>query len=131
VPEPERRPFQYAVLRVVPRVERGECVNAAVVLFCRQKGFLEVRTALDDARLMALAPGIDVAAVRAHLRALERVAAGDPKAGALARLDQSERFHWIVAPSSTIVQPSPVHTGFCDDPDAELDHLVATLVEVS
>jgi hypothetical protein len=106
-------------------------VNAAVVLFCRQKGFLEVRTALDDARLMALAPGIDVAAVRAHLRALERVAAGDPEAGALARLDQSERFHWIVAPSSTIVQPSPVHTGFCDDPDAELDHLVATLVELS
>jgi DUF3037 family protein len=131
VPEPERRLFQYSVLRVVPRVERGECVNAAVVLFCRQKGFLEVRTALDDARLTALAPGIDVAAVRAHLRALERVAAGDPEAGALARLDQSERFHWIVAPSSTIVQPSPVHTGFCDDPDAELDHLVATLVELS
>jgi hypothetical protein len=114
-------PFQYAIVRVVPRVERGECVNAGVVLFCRARRFPE-------ARLLALAPDVDLAAVRGHLEALARIAAGDEAAGAIAALPASERFHWLVAPSSTVIQCSPVHTGLTDDPEAELDRLVAQLV---
>ena len=120
--------FQYAIVHVVPRVERGECVNAGVVLFCRPRRFLAARIELDEARLRALAPDVDVAAVRGHLDAIERIAAGDPAAGPIAALPASERFHWLVAPSSTIIQPSPVHTGLSDDPAGELDHLVARLV---
>jgi hypothetical protein len=121
-------PFQYAIVRVVPRVERGECVNAGVVLFCRPRRFLEARVDLDEQRLRALAPDVDVDAVRGHLDALTRIAAGDPEAGAIAALPASERFHWLVAPSSTIIQCSPVHTGLSDDPAAELGHLMARLV---
>ena len=123
-----REDFQYAVVRVVPRIERGECLNAGVVLFCRRRGFLAARVALDEAALAALAPDCDPAEVRPHLEALERVAAGDPAGGPIAALDASERFHWLTAPASTIVQPSPVHTGLTDDPAAELDHLFARLV---
>jgi Protein of unknown function (DUF3037) len=121
-------PFQYAIVRVVPRVERGECVNAGVVLFCRARRFLAARLALDEARLLALAPDVDLAAVRGHLEALARIAAGDAAAGAIAALPASERFHWLVAPSSTVIQCSPVHTGLTDDPERELDRLVAQLV---
>jgi hypothetical protein len=120
--------FAYAVLRVVPRVERGEQFNAGVVLFCRRRGFLAVRAELDERRLAALAPGTDADTVRAHLDALARIAAGDPAGGAVAALEPSERFGWLVAPSSTIIQPSPVHTGVCDDPQAMLDRLFAELV---
>jgi hypothetical protein len=120
--------FQYAIVRVVPRVERGECVNAGVVLFCRPRRFLQARVALDEERLLALAPDVDLAAVRGHLDALCRIAAGDASAGAIAALPASERFHWLVAPSSTIVQPSEVHTGLCDDPRACLDDLFRRLV---
>jgi len=121
-------PFQYAIVRVVPRVERGECVNAGVVLFCRPRRFLAARVALDVARLRAIAPDVDLDGVRGHLGAVERIAAGDPGAGPIAALAASERFHWRVAPSSTIIQCSPVHTGLSDDPAAELEHLVAQLV---
>jgi hypothetical protein len=121
-------PFQYALLRVVPRVERGERLNAGVVLLCRPLGFLAARVELDDPLLEALAPELDRAAVRAHLDGLVRVAAGDPGAGPVARLAPSERFGWLVAPSSTVVQPSEVHTGLSSDPEAELDHLVRALV---
>jgi hypothetical protein len=121
-------PFQYAIVRVVPRVERGECVNVGVVLFCRPRRFLAARLALDEARLLALAPDVDLAAVRGHLDALARIAAGDAAAGAIAALPASERFHWLVAPSSTVIQCSPVHTGLTDDPERELDRLVAQLV---
>jgi hypothetical protein len=124
--EPDR--FAYAVLRVVPRVERGEQFNAGVVLFCRRRGFLAARVGLDERRLAALAPGLDAAGVRAHLDALVRIAAGDPAGGPVAALEPSERFGWLVAPSSTVVQPSPVHTGVCDDPHEMLDHLFAELV---
>ena len=120
--------FQYAILRVVPDVERGECVNAGVVLFCRQRSFLAARVELDEERVRALAPDADLAAVRGHLDAMCRIAAGDPEAGPIAALPASERFHWLVAPSSTIIQPSPVHTGLSDDPAAELEHLLARLV---
>jgi hypothetical protein len=121
-------PFQYAIVRVVPRVERGECVNAGVVVFCRPRRFLEARVELDEARLRALAPDVDLDAVRSHLDALRRIAAGDPGAGAIAALPASERFHWLVAPSSTIIQCSPVHTGLTEDPAGELERLLGQLV---
>jgi Protein of unknown function (DUF3037) len=126
VPKPE--PFQYAMWRVVPRVERGEAVNAGVVLFCRPKRFLGARTALDEALLAALAPGCDPAEVRAQLETLVAVAAGAPEGGHVAGLPQSERFHWLTAPASTIVQPSAVHTGLTDDPAGELERLFSELV---
>jgi hypothetical protein len=121
-------PFQYAIIRVVPRVERGECLNAGVVLLCRPKRFLAARVGLDPARLQALAPGADQATIDEHLVAIERVASGDSEAGPIAQLGQGERFHWIVAPSSTVIQPSEVHTGLCDDPAVELEHLFERLV---
>jgi hypothetical protein len=121
-------PFQYAIVRVVPRVERGECLNAGVVLLCRPRRFLAARVGLDRARLAALAPGVDPATIETHLAAIERIAAGDPAAGPIAQLGQGERFHWLVAPSSTVIQPSEVHTGLCDDPAAELEHLFERLV---
>ena len=124
----EKLQFQYAVVRVVPRVERGECVNAGVVLFCRPRRFLAARVALDAARVRALAPEADLEAVRGHLDAFARIAAGDPQAGPMAALPPSERFHWLVAPSSTVIQCSPVHTGLTDDPPGELERLVARLV---
>ncbi|HWT24652.1 MAG TPA: DUF3037 domain-containing protein [Solirubrobacteraceae bacterium] len=121
-------PFQYATVRVVPDVERGEFVNAGVIVFCRPRRFLAARIALDEARLRALAPELDVNTVRAHLDGVARIAAGDPDAGPIAALPASERFHWLVAPASTIIQPSPVHTGLTQDPEAELDRLVRRLV---
>ena len=128
MPAPRRNAFSYAILRVVPSVERGERINAGVVLFCRQRGFLDARVALDERRLAALAPELDAGVVRAHLDGLVRVAEGEPAAGPIAALPQSERFGWLVAPSSTVVQPSEVHTGLCDDPAVELDHLFERLV---
>ena len=125
---PGREDFQYSILRVVPHVERGECLNAGVLLFCRRLGFLGARTGLDPAAMAALAPDHDAEAVRAHLNALERVAAGAPDGGPIAALEPSERFHWLTAPSSTVVQASPVHTGLTNDPAAELDRLFAQLV---
>ena len=121
-------PFQYATLRVVPSLERGEFVNAGVVLFCRQRRFLAAAIALDETRLAALAPDLPPARVRPHLDALAAVAAGDPAGGPVSALEQSERFHWLVAPSSTTVQSSPVHTGLSEDPAAPLEHLVDRLV---
>ena len=128
MPAPGREEFQYALLRVVPHVERGERINAGVVLFCRRGRFLAARVALDRARLAALAPDVDADGIERHLQTLVRIAAGDPQAGPIARLEQSERFHWLVAPSSTVVQPSPVHTGLSGDPAAELERLFVTLV---
>ena len=125
----ERVPFQYAIVRVVPRVERGEFLNAGVVLFCRARRFLAARTELDERALAALDGGCDPEEVRAQLRTLEAVAAGEPGAGAVAAMPQSERFHWLTAPASTIVQCSPVHTGLTTDPEAELAHLFETLVK--
>ena len=129
MPEPPRSAFQYALVRVLPRVERGECLNVGVILLCRPRRFLGARISLNEGRLAALAPDLDPATIRPHLDAIERIAAGDPAAGPMARLGQAERFHWLVAPSSTIIQPSAVHSGLCDDPAAELAHLVATLVD--
>jgi hypothetical protein len=121
-------PFQYAIVRIVPRVERGEALNAGVVLFCRPMRFLGARTQLDEPLLAALSPGGDPAAVRAQLDTLVAVAEGRPEGGRVAALDQSERFHWLTSPSSTIIQPSAVHTGLTADPQRELEHLFAALV---
>ena len=121
-------PFQYAVVRVVPRVERGEFLNAGVILLCRPKRFLGARVELDRGRLAALAPDVDPGAIQSHLDGVVRIARGDADAGPIAALGQGERFHWLVAPSSTVIQPSEVHTGLCDDPGDELDHLFERLV---
>ena len=129
MPAPERKAFSYAILRVVPRVERGERFNAGVVLFCRQRDFLGIRVALDERRLAVLAPDLPAAEVRSHLDALVRVAEGEAEGGPIAAMPPSERFGWLVAPSSTIVQPSKVHTGISGDPAATLDALFAELVE--
>jgi len=126
--DPRRVPFEYAIVRVVPRVERGERLNAGIVLSCRPRRFLAARVRLDETRLRALDPDTDPEQVRAHLEAIERIARGDADAGPIARLTRPERFHWLVAPSSTIIQPSEVHPGLCADPAAELEHLFATLV---
>jgi Protein of unknown function (DUF3037) len=123
-------PFQYAVLRVVPRVEREEFVNVGVIVFCRTRQFLRARVALDPLRIRAIAPDIDLVAVGEHLDARVRVAAGDSDAGPIAALPQSERFHWLVAPSSTMIQTSSVHSGLCHDPDSVLDRLFTQLVAV-
>ena len=129
MPGPAPSPFSYAILRVVPRVERGERFNAGVVLFCRQRDFLALKAGLDERRLAALAPDVSPEEVRAHLEALARVAAGGTEGGAIGELPPSERFGWLVAPSSTIVQPSEVHTGLSDDPSGTLEQLYAELVE--
>ena len=123
-----RRPFEYAIVRVVPRVERGERFNAGIIVFSRAHRFLGARAALDDALLRALAPGCEPESVRPHHAAIERIAAVDPDGGPIARLSAPERFHWLVAPSSTMIQASEVHTGLTDDPATELEHLFATLV---
>lgn len=127
-PEGVRHPFEYAIVRVVPRVERGEGVNAGIVLMCRPRRFLAAAMALDEGLVTALAPDCDLGDVRAHLDLIVAIAAGDPEAGPIARLALAERFHWLVSPSSTIIQPSPVHTGLTLDPAATLAHLVRTLV---
>jgi hypothetical protein len=121
-------PFQYTVIRVVPRVEREEFVNVGVVVFCRTRDFLAARVAYDAQRIGALAPGVDLSGVPAYLDALVRVAAGDPAAGPIAALPASERFGWLAAPSSTVVQTSAVHTGLSQDPERTLEHLFERLV---
>ncbi len=123
-------PFQYAVVRVVPRVEREEFINAGVIVFCRACGYLAARTALDVERLRAIDPQADPEAIDAQLAAITMIAAGDPDAGPLAALPQSERFHWLAAPASTVVQTSQTHSGICVDPAQTLEHLFARLVSV-
>ena len=123
-----RSPFSYAIYRLVPRLDRGERINVGVVVFCRPLEYLAARTELDEQRALALWPDLDVDAVRDHLAAIERIAAGDEEAGPIAKLDFTARFHWLVAPSSTILQPSAVHTGMCGEPGEQLDRLFRELV---
>ncbi len=125
---PTRSSFDYAVLRVVPRVERGEFINAGVILFCPELRFLAAQIRFDENRLHALWPDIDLALIRAHLEGFHRVCEGNASAGPIARLSQRERFHWLVAPRSTILQVSPVHSGLCEDPQSTLDQLFRQLV---
>jgi hypothetical protein len=115
--------FDYAILRVVPRVDREEFINAGVVVFCLEKRYLEARILLNADRLKALWPELDLDLVREHLDAIPRICAGDPAGGPIAKLSQRERFHWLTAPRSTIIQPSPVHSGVCDSTGGVLDRL--------
>lgn len=128
---PARVPFEYAVVRVVPHVERGEQINAGVVVYCQARDYLGFGWQLDAGRLRALSPTVDVDGVRAQLRAIELVAAGGEAAGPAGRGSPGERFRWLVAPRSTVVQPGPVHTGLTVDPVAELAHLMGCLVHVA
>jgi hypothetical protein len=115
--------FDYALIRVVPRVEREEFVNAGVILFALAKDFLQARVQVDEARLRALWPEVDIDLVRQHLEAIPKICAGKPDAGPIARLSLRERFHWLVSPRSTMIQVSPVHSGLCEDPEKALDDL--------
>ena len=121
-------PFEYAVLRVVPRVERGEYMNAGVVLYCQEARFLDARVHLDPERLRAFAPGLDHDAVMKHLEAARKICAGGPEAGEIGALPMGQRFGWLAAPRSTVVQPSPVHTGLTKDPKEALEHLMRKMV---
>jgi hypothetical protein len=127
---PEQVPYEYAVLRVVPRVERAEFVNAGVIVFSRQRKVLTARISLDEDRLRALWPAVDVEAIRKHLDAVDRICAGDAEAGPIARMSQSERFHWLTSPKSTVIQVSPVRTGLSAEPEKVADTLVRELVEL-
>jgi hypothetical protein len=124
----ERRAFDYVIVQVVPRVDRDERLNVGVLLFCPTLGYLGCRIALDEGRLRALAPDVDLVALSGQLDAVRAVAAGESTAGPIARLPASERFHWLSAPRSTIVQPTSPHAGLCDDPAVALDHLFQTAV---
>ena len=123
-----RCPYDYAIVRVVPRVERGEFINAGAIVSCQTDDFLEARIELDEARLLALDPRADLEAIRRNLESIPLICKGGPQAGPIGMLKPRERFHWLVAPRSTIIQTSPVHTGRCDDPRAALEHLLATMV---
>lgn len=126
---PSRSPFSYAVLRVVPDIEREEFVNAGLVMFCRSLRYLNARASLDAGDLASLRPDADVDALRGQLALVERIAAGDVASGPLAGMSQSERFHWLTTPRSTAVQPGPTHGGMTDDPAATFEHLYTTLVD--
>ncbi len=121
---PAQTSFDYAVVRVVPRVEREEFVNAGVILFCLERDFLGARVELDRERVRALFPDADLALIEEHLAAIPRICAGGDGAGPVGKLSMRERFHWLVAPRSTVIQTSPVHTGLCEDPERALDHLI-------
>lgn len=120
--------YDYAVVRVVPRVERGEFVNAGVIVSCAAQNFLRAHIALDETRLLAIDPTVDLAGIRAALAALPLVCEGGDAAGALGRLSTRERFHWLVAPRSTSIQTSAVHTGRCTDLSAETERLLDRMV---
>lgn len=122
--------YDYAVVRLVPRVERGEFVNVGVILSCPDADFLAAGIELDEVRLRALAPQIDIDAVRANLAIIPRVCAGGADAGPIGALPSRQRFHWLVAPRSTMIQVSPVHTGRTSDPAATLDHLMRCMVRM-
>ncbi len=120
--------FEYTIIRLVPRVEREEFINVGVILFCKESRFLEARIELDEQRTRAFAPGIDLDDVRSHLAIIPLVCEGGPAAGPVGEFDQAERFRWLAAPRSTVIQTSPVHSGEARDPAAELDHLLKTMV---
>jgi len=120
--------YDYAVIRVVPRVERAEFVNVGIILWCQDETFLEARIELDEQRLLALAPDLDIAAVRAHLATIPAICVGGDGAGPIGKLSRRERFDWLTAPRSTMIQTSPVHAGRCADPRAAIEHLLDRMV---
>jgi hypothetical protein len=127
----ERFVFDYAVVRIVPRVDRGEFLNAGVIVFSPTAGFLDCRIELDHARLLALAPSTDIAVVESYLEAIPKICAGGGEAGSIGDLPQRARFHWLVAPRSTVIQTSAVHSGVHEDPKAALEGLFEKLVRIA
>jgi hypothetical protein len=125
---PGKHLFEYAVIRVVPRVEREEFINVGVVLFCKQQRYLKAVFHLHEERLLALCPTLDIAEIKAYLDAFEKISRGEKDGGAIARLDLPSRFRWLTATRSTVVQSSKIHPGFCDDLDAALERLFQQLV---
>ncbi len=125
---PDHNTYDYAVIRVVPRVEREEFVNVGVVVSCPAAGFLEAAIELQESRLLALHPGVDLEAVRAHLESIAAICAGGADSGPIGRLTQKERFRWLTSPRSTIIQTSAAHTGTCDDPAAVVERLLDSMV---
>jgi hypothetical protein len=128
---PDKFRYDYAVIRVVPKVDREEFINAGVIVSCPELSFLEARIKLDESRLLALDPNVDLELVRKHLASIPTICRGGDGAGSIGQLPQRQRFHWLVAPRSTVIQTSPVHTGRCGDPAAALEHLVATMVDAA
>ncbi len=120
--------YDYALIRLVPSVERGECLNVGVILFCRTLGFLGARIHLNATRALALSPDLDLAAIQQQLDTMMLICKGGPEAGDLGKMSQSERFQWLVSPRSTVIQISPVHEGVGDDPEAALEHLLKMMV---
>jgi hypothetical protein len=125
---PATSSYDYAIIRVVPHVERGECINVGVILFCRMRCFLGASIHVDEQRLQALAVDLDLPALRQQLEHIICICESRDGCGPIAQLSQSERFHWLVSPRSTIIQSSPVHSGLCCDPAATLQNLVRKLV---
>ena len=125
---PDQFRYDYAVIRVVPKVDREEFINAGVILSCPDKSFLEARIKLNESRLLSLDPSLDLEMVRSHLETIPTICRGGDGAGPIGQLPQRQRFHWLVAPRSTIIQTSAVHTGRCSDPAVALEHLVAKMV---
>lgn len=125
---PALNSFEFATIRVVPRVEREEFVNAGVIVFCLGQDFLRARIHVDAERLQALWPDLDLDTVRQHLEAFPKICAGDGEGGPIAGLPTRERFHWLVAPRSTVIQISPVHSGLCGAPESTLEELFRRLV---
>lgn len=120
--------YDYAVIRVVPRVEREEFVNVGIILSCERNAFLQARIELDEARVRALDPRIDIDSLRRHLDTIPRICAGGAQAGPIGLLPHRARFHWLTAKRSAIIQTSPVHMGKCGDMDAILEHLLDRMV---
>ena len=125
---PAEYTYDYAIIRVVPRVDRGEQINVGVILSCADVDYLDARIEVDDAVLRAVDPQIDIAVIRANLDVIPAVCRGGPEAGPIGMLPSRGRFRWLVAPRSTIIQPSAVHTGRTADPAACLEHLMARVV---
>jgi Protein of unknown function (DUF3037) len=125
---PAEYTYDYAIIRVVPRVDRGEQMNVGIILSCVDSDFIDIRIALDESRLRALDPTVDLESVQAGLAMLKAVCAGGPEAGPVGEMPPRARFRWIVSPRSTVVQTSPVHTGRTDNPQAALQHLFETMV---
>ena len=126
---PDKFRYDYAVVRVVPKVDREEFINAGVILSCPDLSFLDARIKLNESRLFALDPNVDLDLVRKHLAAIPTICRGGSDAGTIGELPQRQRFHWLVAPRSTVIQTSPVHTGRCHDPAVALERLVSTMVD--
>lgn len=125
---PERCTYDYTTVRLVPKVEREEFINVGVIVSCPARAFLEARIELDERRVLAFAPALDIEVLRAHLETIPLVCAGGERAGVLGQLSQRQRFYWLIAPRSTVIQMSPAHSGLCESPTTAIEHLLGTMV---